>query len=152
MHFKLSFCEAQPGTSSVRWSVLTATDPLLQHITQEVKDRICLRAVEKLIGQLQDSNDQPDLGATTLQPVDVNTEEAANQHLEQSAKRPKRGQRKATTARKSSRAAESSEESDGENVPDSVPAPRPSRRAKTAALDKTRMDLSALINQEANTS
>ncbi|XP_045069849.1 LOW QUALITY PROTEIN: condensin complex subunit 3 [Coregonus clupeaformis] len=125
---------------------------LLQHITQEVKDRICLRAVEKLIGQLQDSNDQPDLGATTLQPVDVNTEDAANQDLEQSAKRPKRGQRKATTARKSSRAAESSEESDGENVPDSVPAPRPSRRAKTAALDKTRMDLSALINQEANTS
>uniref|UniRef100_A0A674DKY6 Non-SMC condensin I complex, subunit G n=1 Tax=Salmo trutta TaxID=8032 RepID=A0A674DKY6_SALTR len=41
---------------------------------------------------------------------------------------------------------------DGENVPDSVPVPRPSRRAKTAALDKTRLDLSALINQEANTS
>uniref|UniRef100_A0A674AFA4 Non-SMC condensin I complex, subunit G n=1 Tax=Salmo trutta TaxID=8032 RepID=A0A674AFA4_SALTR len=35
---------------------------------------------------------------------------------------------------------------------DSVPVPRPSRRAKTAALDKTRLDLSALINQEANTS
>uniref|UniRef100_A0A8C7J5K6 Non-SMC condensin I complex, subunit G n=1 Tax=Oncorhynchus kisutch TaxID=8019 RepID=A0A8C7J5K6_ONCKI len=55
-------------------------------------------------------------------------------------------------AKKSSRSAESSEESDGENVPDSVPVPRPSRRAKTAALDKTRLDLSALINQEANTS
>uniref|UniRef100_A0A8K9XCD2 Non-SMC condensin I complex, subunit G n=1 Tax=Oncorhynchus mykiss TaxID=8022 RepID=A0A8K9XCD2_ONCMY len=38
------------------------------------------------------------------------------------------------------------------NVPDSVPVPRPSCRAKTAALDKTRLDLSALINQEANTS
>uniref|UniRef100_A0AAZ3SHK7 UVR domain-containing protein n=1 Tax=Oncorhynchus tshawytscha TaxID=74940 RepID=A0AAZ3SHK7_ONCTS len=64
-------------------------------------------------------------------------------------------QRKPSTAKgakKSSRSAESSEESDGENVPDSVPVPRPSRRAKTAALDKTRLDLSALINQEANTS
>uniref|UniRef100_A0A8K9UT86 Non-SMC condensin I complex, subunit G n=1 Tax=Oncorhynchus mykiss TaxID=8022 RepID=A0A8K9UT86_ONCMY len=65
------------------------------------------------------------------------------------------GQRKPSTAKgakKSSRSAESSEESDGENVPDSVPVPRPSCRAKTAALDKTRLDLSALINQEANTS
>uniref|UniRef100_A0A674DKA8 Non-SMC condensin I complex, subunit G n=1 Tax=Salmo trutta TaxID=8032 RepID=A0A674DKA8_SALTR len=118
--------------------VLTTRDlaTLLQH---EVKDRIALRAVEKLIGQLQDSNNQPDLSTTTLQPVDVNTE----------------GQRKPSTAKgakKSSRSAESSEESDGENVPDSVPVPRPSRRAKTAALDKTRLDLSALINQEANTS
>ncbi|XP_036829398.1 condensin complex subunit 3-like isoform X2 [Oncorhynchus mykiss] len=138
---------------------------LLQQVTQEVKDRIALRAVEKLIGQLQDSNNQPDLSTTTLQPVDVNTEgkereetnteEAANQDLDQSAKRPRRGQRKPSTAKgakKSSRSAESSEESDGENVPDSVPVPRPSCRAKTAALDKTRLDLSALINQEANTS
>uniref|UniRef100_A0AAZ3NNH3 UVR domain-containing protein n=1 Tax=Oncorhynchus tshawytscha TaxID=74940 RepID=A0AAZ3NNH3_ONCTS len=92
---------------------------LLQQVTQEVKDRIALRAVEKLIGQLQDSNNQPDLSTTTLQPVDVNTEER---------RLPLR------------------------NVPDSVPVPRPSRRAKTAALDKTRLDLSALINQEANTS
>ncbi|XP_064782898.1 condensin complex subunit 3-like isoform X2 [Oncorhynchus masou masou] len=128
---------------------------LLQQVTQEVKDRIALRALEKLIGQLQDSNNQPDLSTTTLQPVDVNTEEAANQDLDQSAKRPRRGQRKPSTvkgAKKSSRSAESSEESDGENVPDSVPVPRPSRRAKTAALDKTRLDLSALLHQEANTS
>uniref|UniRef100_A0A8C7MUJ5 Non-SMC condensin I complex subunit G n=1 Tax=Oncorhynchus kisutch TaxID=8019 RepID=A0A8C7MUJ5_ONCKI len=55
-------------------------------------------------------------------------------------------------AKKSSRSAESSEESDGENVQTRCRYPRPSRRAKTAALDKTRLDLSALINQEANTS
>uniref|UniRef100_A0A3P8ZLC4 Nuclear condensin complex subunit 3 C-terminal domain-containing protein n=1 Tax=Esox lucius TaxID=8010 RepID=A0A3P8ZLC4_ESOLU len=83
---------------------------LLQQITQEVKDRICLRAVAKLIGQLQDSNDQPDLSAVALQPLD------------------------------------------GNNVPDSVPVTRPTRRSKAAALEKTRLDLSALINQEANTS
>uniref|UniRef100_A0A665VRV7 Nuclear condensin complex subunit 3 C-terminal domain-containing protein n=1 Tax=Echeneis naucrates TaxID=173247 RepID=A0A665VRV7_ECHNA len=42
--------------------------------------------------------------------------------------------------------------SDGENVPESVHMVRPSRRAKTAALEKTKMDLSKLINQEANVS
>ncbi|KAJ8000447.1 hypothetical protein DPEC_G00180220 [Dallia pectoralis] len=128
---------------------------LLQQITQEVKDRICLRAVEKLIGQLQDSDGQPDLSAMALQPLDVNADEGASEDMTKSAKRPKRGQRKIITTKavkKSSRTAESSEESDGENVPDSMPVTRPSRRAKTAALDKTRLDLSALINQEANTS
>lgn len=129
---------------------------LLQQITQVVKDRICLRAVEKLIGQLVDSKDQAELlNATALQPLDVNADEAASEDPSKSVKRPKRGQRRGTTAKvakKPSRTTESSEESDGENVPDSVPAVRPSRRAKTAALDKTRLDLSALINQEANTS
>ncbi|KAL1023964.1 hypothetical protein UPYG_G00049620 [Umbra pygmaea] len=122
---------------------------LLQQITQEVNDRICLRAVEKLIGQLQDSNDQPDLSTGALQPLDVNADEAATQDVTKSVKRPKKGQRKAPTAKKTSRTAESSE-SDGENVPDLMPTARPSRRAKTAALEKTRLDLSALINQEAN--
>lgn len=42
--------------------------------------------------------------------------------------------------------------SDGENVPESVPMVRPSRRAKTAALEKTKLDLNTLINQEANVS
>uniref|UniRef100_A0A7N8XGQ3 Non-SMC condensin I complex, subunit G n=1 Tax=Mastacembelus armatus TaxID=205130 RepID=A0A7N8XGQ3_9TELE len=40
---------------------------------------------------------------------------------------------------------------DGENVPEPVVV-RPSRRAKTAALEKTKLDLSTLINQEANVS
>lgn len=42
--------------------------------------------------------------------------------------------------------------SDGENVPESLPVVRPSRRAKTAALEKTKLDLNPLINQEANVS
>lgn len=42
--------------------------------------------------------------------------------------------------------------SDGENVPEAVAAVRPSRRAKTAALEKTKLDLNTLINQEANVS
>uniref|UniRef100_A0A674AFH4 Non-SMC condensin I complex, subunit G n=1 Tax=Salmo trutta TaxID=8032 RepID=A0A674AFH4_SALTR len=106
---------------------------LLQQVTQEVKDRIALRAVEKLIGQLQDSNNQPDLSTTTLQPVDVNTE---GKEREETTTEGRERERRLLLR----------------NVPDSVPVPRPSRRAKTAALDKTRLDLSALINQEANTS
>lgn len=42
--------------------------------------------------------------------------------------------------------------SDEENVPEATEAPsaRPSRRAKMAALDKTRQDLTALMNHEAS--
>uniref|UniRef100_A0A8C6K7K4 Non-SMC condensin I complex, subunit G n=1 Tax=Nothobranchius furzeri TaxID=105023 RepID=A0A8C6K7K4_NOTFU len=39
-----------------------------------------------------------------------------------------------------------------ENVPETVSVVRPSRRAKTAALEKTKLDLNPLINQEANVS
>uniref|UniRef100_A0A8C1NAE4 Non-SMC condensin I complex, subunit G n=1 Tax=Cyprinus carpio TaxID=7962 RepID=A0A8C1NAE4_CYPCA len=37
-----------------------------------------------------------------------------------------------------------------QNVPEAPPSVRPSRRAKIAALDKTKQDLTALMNQEAN--
>ncbi|KAM4584418.1 condensin complex subunit 3 isoform 2-T2 [Odontesthes bonariensis] len=129
---------------------------LLQQLVQVVKDRVCLRALEKMMHQLVDSKEQAELlSASALQPLDVNADEAATDDPSKSAKRPKRGQRKVGTGkggRKLSRRAESSEESDGENVPESVPAVRLSRRAKTAALEKTKLDLNTLINQEANVS
>ncbi|XP_023274314.1 condensin complex subunit 3 [Seriola lalandi dorsalis] len=129
---------------------------LLQQLVQVVRDRVCLRALEKMVNQLVDSKEQAELlSASALQPLDVNADEAATEDPSKSAKRAKRGQRKVCTAkggRKPSRRAESSEESDGENVPESVPVVRPSRRAKTAALEKTKLDLNTLINQEANLS
>ncbi|XP_049428619.1 condensin complex subunit 3 [Epinephelus fuscoguttatus] len=129
---------------------------LLQQLVQVVKDRVCLRALEKMIYQLVDSKEQAELlSASALQPLDVNADEAATDDPSKSAKRAKRGQRKVYTAkggRKPSRRAESSEESDGENVPEPVSVVRPSRRAKTAALEKTKLDLNTLINQEANVS
>ncbi|KAK5866099.1 hypothetical protein PBY51_020315 [Eleginops maclovinus] len=132
---------------------------LLQQLVQEVKDRISLRGLEKMICQLVDSKEQAELlSASALQPLDVNADEAAADDPSKSAKRAKRGnagQRKvcaARSGRKPSRRAESSEESDGENVPESVPQVRHSRRAKTAALEKTKLDLNTLINQEANVS
>ncbi|KAL3067036.1 hypothetical protein OYC64_016897 [Pagothenia borchgrevinki] len=132
---------------------------LLQQLVQEVKDRVSLRGLEKMICQLADSKEQAELlSPNALQPLDVNADEAAADDPSKCAKRAKRGtagQRKvcaARSGRKPSRRAESSEESDGENVPESVPQRRPSRRAKTAALEKTKLDLNTLINQEANVS
>ncbi|XP_041789440.1 condensin complex subunit 3 isoform X2 [Chelmon rostratus] len=129
---------------------------LLQQLVQVVKDRVCLRALEKMIYQMVDSKEQAELlSASALQPLDVNADETAADDPSKSAKRAKRGQRKVCAAkggRKPSRRGESSEESDGENVPESGPVVRPSRRAKTAALEKTKLDLNTLINQEANVS
>uniref|UniRef100_A0A8C7J486 Non-SMC condensin I complex, subunit G n=1 Tax=Oncorhynchus kisutch TaxID=8019 RepID=A0A8C7J486_ONCKI len=158
------------------------TRDLVTLLQQEVKDRIALRAVEKLIGQLQDSNNQPDLSTTTLQPVDVNTEEETTTEGREREETTTEGrereetttegrEREETTTEGREREETTTEgrerrlllrakreettegrEREETNTEDSVPVPRPSRRAKTAALDKTRLDLSALINQEANTS
>ncbi|KAM8879313.1 condensin complex subunit 3 isoform 3-T6 [Spinachia spinachia] len=147
----LSNLELSRG-DTVRKDLLT----LLQQLVQVVKDRICLRALEKMVHQLVDATEQAELlCASALQPLDVNADEAATDDQSKSAKRAKRGLRKASTAkggRKASRRAESSEESDGENVPESVPVARLSRRAKTAALEKTKLDLNTLINKEPNVS
>uniref|UniRef100_A0A665VSM0 Nuclear condensin complex subunit 3 C-terminal domain-containing protein n=1 Tax=Echeneis naucrates TaxID=173247 RepID=A0A665VSM0_ECHNA len=128
----------------------------LQTLLQElvVKDRVCLRALEKMLCQLVNSREQAKLlSSSALQPLDVNADGTyANVLIIVFVCT---GQRKVSTAkgaRKQSRRAESSDESDGENVPESVHMVRPSRRAKTAALEKTKMDLSKLINQEANVS
>ncbi|XP_008315148.1 condensin complex subunit 3 [Cynoglossus semilaevis] len=124
---------------------------LLQQLLEEVRDRVCLRSLEKMMNQLVDSKEQTELlSASALQPVDFNTDEAATEDLCKSAKRGKRGQRKVCTAKgkKTSSKTASSEESDGENVP----VVRPSRRAKTAALEKTKLDLNTLINKESNVS
>lgn len=44
-------------------------------VLQVVKDRVCLRALEKMIYQLVDSKEQTEiLSATALQPLDVNAD------------------------------------------------------------------------------
>uniref|UniRef100_A0A8C4IU00 Non-SMC condensin I complex, subunit G n=1 Tax=Dicentrarchus labrax TaxID=13489 RepID=A0A8C4IU00_DICLA len=110
---------------TVRKDLLT----LLQQLVQVVKDRVCLRALEKMIYQLVDSKEQAELlSASALQPLDVNAD----------------GTNANTVCIKGHPTCE--------NVPESVPVVRPSRRAKTAALEKTKLDLNTLINQEANVS
>uniref|UniRef100_A0A8C5I769 Nuclear condensin complex subunit 3 C-terminal domain-containing protein n=1 Tax=Gouania willdenowi TaxID=441366 RepID=A0A8C5I769_GOUWI len=141
---------------------------LLQELV--VKDRVCLRALEKMICQLVDSKEQAELlSATALQPLDVN---ADGVHANTALNRHKRplDTLKLTLYSKCLykcralflvlvhvykyliRVAFLFDNSDGENVPDSVSVPRPSRRAKSAALEKTKLDLSTLINQEPNVS
>lgn len=44
-------------------------------VLQSVKDRICLRALEKMAGALVDSTEQAELlSANALQPLDVNAD------------------------------------------------------------------------------
>ncbi|KAF3852102.1 hypothetical protein F7725_005457 [Dissostichus mawsoni] len=141
------------GDGTVKKDLLT----LLQQLVQVVKDRISLRGLEKMICQLADSKEQGELlSPSALQPLDVNADEAAADDPSKSTKRAKRGTAeeslRSQIGQEAEQEAESSEESDGENVPESVPQLRPSRRAKTAALEKTKLDLNTLINQEANVS
>uniref|UniRef100_A0A8C1NG54 Non-SMC condensin I complex, subunit G n=1 Tax=Cyprinus carpio TaxID=7962 RepID=A0A8C1NG54_CYPCA len=99
----------------------------------------CTRVIEKLCNQLNGDRGSKSGGNqdTTLLTLDENPG----------------GQKKVSTAKngkKASKAELSSDEGDEENVPEAPPSVRPSRRAKIAALDKTKQDLTALMNQEAN--
>ncbi|XP_077575069.1 condensin complex subunit 3 [Stigmatopora nigra] len=134
---------------------------LLQQLVQVVKDRTSLRALEKMMTLLMDSKEQTELlSPSALQPLDANADDTVADEPTKSAKRCKRGQRKPSVAkggRKASKRVESSDErpsesSDEENVPDSVPVMRPSRKAKIAVMEKTKLDLNPLLNQEANLS
>lgn len=47
----------------------------LVSLHQVVKDRVCLRALEKMVSQLVDSREQAELlSASALQPLDVNAD------------------------------------------------------------------------------
>ncbi|KAG7458740.1 hypothetical protein MATL_G00223870 [Megalops atlanticus] len=129
---------------------------LLEEVLKDVNDKICLRAIEKVLCQLKGvSKDETGViqgNNVPEQTFDENEDIENSEEHAAATKRPKRGNRKTTTAkvaRKSSKAKESSDDSDGENVQE-VPVARATRRAKTAALEKTKMNLSVLMNQEAN--
>ncbi|KAM9449510.1 condensin complex subunit 3 isoform 1-T1 [Clarias gariepinus] len=141
---------AEPGPAN------NELQQLLISILQEVKDKHCVKALEKVLARLQGEQcvRVTHTQDAVLNAVDENASEVVNGD-DGPPKRPRRGQKKATTARsvkKQSKSKESSDESDEENVPEAAEAPsvRPSRRAKTAALDKTRQDLTALMNHEAS--
>ncbi|XP_035272902.1 condensin complex subunit 3 isoform X2 [Anguilla anguilla] len=131
---------------------------LLEEVRQEVSDKISLRAIEKVLCQLKvgpkDRSGVPQDNAGPEQALEETEGPEDGQTCEEhltASKRPKRGQRKTTTAKvaKFSKGRESSGDSDGENVPEApTPVARPSRRAKSTALQRTKMDLTALINQE----
>uniref|UniRef100_H3BDF7 Non-SMC condensin I complex subunit G n=1 Tax=Latimeria chalumnae TaxID=7897 RepID=H3BDF7_LATCH len=162
---------------------------LLDQILQEVKDKTCHRALEKIKNQLHGAreeasvakegdnqdNDQT-LNLPQAQTEDTDKTKSATGkrnrgsscmfNLTEDTEKTKsatgkrnRGQRKGSTVTRSAvktrrrmqKAAESSEESDAEvqELPLLTLSSRPSRRAKTAALEKTRMNLTRILNKEA---
>ncbi|KAJ8247413.1 hypothetical protein GJAV_G00246110 [Gymnothorax javanicus] len=151
----LGMLRLSPEDSTARKDLLL----LLEEVQQVVNDKICLKAIQKvtchLKGGSQESNGvvQESNGVESAMDGKESTEDGLTSEEQQTAsKRPKRGQRKTSTAKMAKLSkAKDSEDSDGENVPEApTPMTRPSRRAKTAALEKTKMDLTALISQEAN--
>ncbi|XP_074847855.1 condensin complex subunit 3 isoform X2 [Carettochelys insculpta] len=153
---------------------------LLDKILEVVKDKSCQRAIEKLKINLSKGNDidkeqsevEQETGTTTSEHVNPNEEEKnketdqtpVNEWKDNTTTKPKstrskanRGQRKVnpetrSVNRRRNRKTLVSDNESGDEVPESVtlPSSRPSRQAKTAALEKTRMNLSKLLNKEAD--
>uniref|UniRef100_A0A7M4EAK8 Non-SMC condensin I complex subunit G n=1 Tax=Crocodylus porosus TaxID=8502 RepID=A0A7M4EAK8_CROPO len=152
---------------------------LFDEILEKVKDKLCQRAIEKIKTDLRKHNDigkdhsavVQDTGTTTSEDVNqiedeekkatdqtrVNEDDKQNATTKMKSTRGKtnRGRRKVTTEAVNKRGRNKAIEFDsesGDEVPEpvSVPSSRPSRRAKTAAIEKTRMNLTGLINEAAD--
>ncbi|XP_041131709.1 condensin complex subunit 3-like [Polyodon spathula] len=156
----LSNLELATGESSCNKDLLM----LLDEVCMEVKDKVCLRALEKLINQLKGEskdNGTKDANTTVNQgPAENGQENIENDdQLTSTKKRTKRGQKSASTATRTTRSrttrrktVEVSDESDEEEIVEAVPetVTRSTRRAKAAAMEKTKINLTDLINREAS--
>ncbi|XP_053556264.1 condensin complex subunit 3 [Bombina bombina] len=143
--------------------------PLLDVILEEVTDKICERAIEKLRMQLKsysgvkeapEINQENEIVTSNQGTIDEEKkdevgefEEPAIDTAKQKSVKGKSARRKGSTAtrKKSSKNVDVESGSDQQDIPESVPVnTRPSRRAKIAAMEKTKMNLTNLINQEVN--
>ncbi|XP_042530706.1 condensin complex subunit 3 isoform X2 [Dipodomys spectabilis] len=147
---------------------------LLNEILEQVKDRTCLRALEKIKIQLEKGNkeidDQPievqDASATVPAPPqedeDEDNKEAYMTPLrdtkasKSTQQRTNRGRRKVTASARTNRrrqTAEAGSESD-QDIPEPEPEPevkvRLPRRAKTAALEKSKLNLEQFLHEDGN--
>ncbi|KAK1175549.1 condensin complex subunit 3-like [Acipenser oxyrinchus oxyrinchus] len=140
---------------------------LLDEVCTEVKDQVCLRALEKCIHQLKagsKDNGSKDVDTTVNQaPVENGEENVENDgdQLKSTKKRTKRGPKSVSTATRPTRSRTTrrktvnvSDESDEEAIVKAVPEPvtRSTRGAKAAALENAKMNLTDLMNREANQS
>ncbi|XP_077333854.1 condensin complex subunit 3 [Lithobates pipiens] len=148
--------------------------PVLDIALEDITDKVCERALEKVKMQLTNNKNSKEEGvvaqeATSVANVQENREEKTNEENddvfeEQNADssklksvkgKPSKGRKKASsvgTRKKSSRTTEQGE-GDGDKMEEaqtSTISTRPSRRAKSIAMEKTKMNLSKLINEEAN--
>ncbi|XP_031991392.1 condensin complex subunit 3 isoform X3 [Hylobates moloch] len=144
---------------------------LLNEILEQVKDRTCLRALEKIKIQLEKGDkefgDQAEaaqdasLTTTTFQNEDEKNKEVymtpltgvkATQASKSTQLKTNRGQRKVTVSARTNRrrqTAEADSESDHEvPEPESEMKMRLPRRAKTAALEKSKLNLAQFLNED----
>ncbi|XP_032129227.1 condensin complex subunit 3 isoform X2 [Sapajus apella] len=144
---------------------------LLNEILEQVKDRTCLRALEKIKVQLEKENkefgDQAEatqdasLTTTIFQNEDEKNKEVcmtplrgvkATQASKSTQQKTNRGQRKVTVSARTNRrrqTAEADSESDHEvPEPESEMKMRLPRRAKTAALEKSKLNLAQFLNED----
>ncbi|OCT99386.1 hypothetical protein XELAEV_18005164mg [Xenopus laevis] len=151
--------------------------PLLDCAVEDVTDKVCERAIEKVRSQLRSGREEHRVSKETEPQVSKETEDRTNLQeneegkqkdeancdentdtVKEKAARGKatKGRRKgpaaaAATRRKASKAEEAEAEMERQEESQCVPVnTRPSRRAKTAALEKTKKNLSKLLNEEAN--
>ncbi|XP_016055240.1 PREDICTED: condensin complex subunit 3 isoform X2 [Miniopterus natalensis] len=159
--------------SSLELSTNLAKDllVLLNEILEQVKDRICLRALEKIKSQLQKGNKdggdqaaaaQDAAGMTTVCENEEKNKEVyitppkvkATRASKSTQRKTDRGRRKVTASARMSRRRQTSGtdlESDHEvPEPESEMKVRLPRRAKTAALAKSKRNLEQLLNEEMN--
>ncbi|XP_072868599.1 condensin complex subunit 3 isoform X2 [Chlorocebus sabaeus] len=144
---------------------------LLNEILEQVKDRTCLRALEKIKIQLEKGNkefgDQAEaaqdasLTTTTFQNENEKNKEVymtplrgvkATQASKSTQLKTNRGQRKVTVSARTNRrrqTAETDSESDHEvPEPESEMKMRLPRRAKTAALEKSKLNFAQFLNED----
>ncbi|CAI9574988.1 unnamed protein product [Staurois parvus] len=148
--------------------------PVLDIALEDITDKVCERALEKVKMQLSNNKNSKEEGAVAQEATsvandeenieakpneendDVFEEQNADSSKMKSVKgKPSKGRKKAPstgTRKKSSRATDRGD-GDGdkkEETQTSTVSTRPSRRAKSIAMEKTKMNLSKLINEEAN--
>lgn len=142
---------------------------LLNEILEQVKDRTCLRALEKIKIQLEKGNKengdqavaaQDDGTVTTLfQSEEKNKEvyitpvkDVKVTRMKSTQKQTNRGRRTVTASARMSRRRQTEAETDSESdhevpEPESEMKMRLPRRAKTAALEKSKLSLAQFLNE-----
>ncbi|KAM6220512.1 condensin complex subunit 3 [Rhynchocyon petersi] len=156
--------------SSLELSTCLAKDllGLLNEILEQVKDRLSLRALEKMKIQLEkgskesgDPSEEPQDAKTSVTPGEDEKKKElymtpvrvikATRAPQSTLPKTNRGTLRATASTKANRRrppAEADSDSDDGEVPGSEMRVRLPRRAKTAALEKSKLNLDQFLNEE----
>ncbi|KAM8939534.1 condensin complex subunit 3 [Pelodytes ibericus] len=132
--------------------------PLLDIILEDVTDKVCERAIEKVKMQFKTSEKEIIVEGiyskqSDEQEDDVFEEQNADTIKQKSVKgKSNAGRRKGSSVTTKKKASKSTDVETGRNnLEDPVPVyTRPQRRAKSVAMEKTKMNLSKLLNEEVN--